>query len=244
MLQTIIGEKRTYSSGGCTHDHPFGQLIVPLMGSLFIETQVHQFELDETAIFFVPPKCSHYFYANDTNEFLVLDIPPHLMADLTKDDVSHGIRADFEKRWHALRSLLLAEFDKQPSVEENSSPAGSLLHLVGYISSLLAQSSSSRSLHYIHQHYHCSLDVAQLAKLEGYSFSYYSEWFKEKTAKSPKAYIQDLRLKQAKQLLLHTDLPIYQIAQQVGFEQASSLTRLFQQREGISPKGYRTRSVI
>ncbi|NEZ58991.1 AraC family transcriptional regulator [Leptolyngbyaceae cyanobacterium CCMR0081] len=244
MLQTIIGEKRTYAAKGCTHDHPFAQLIVPLTGSLFIKTQVHQFELDESSVFFVPSGCSHYFYAQDTNEFLVLDIPAHLVADLARHEISQGIRADFEERWHALRLLLLAELDKQGDLGENSSPAGPLLHLVHYISSLLAQSFGSRSLNYIHQHYHCHLDVAYLAQIEGYSFSYYSEWFKAKTGKSPKVYIQDLRLKKAKNLLLHTDLPIYQIAQQVGFEQASSLTRLFQQLEGISPKRYRTGSEI
>ena len=244
MLQTIIGEKRTYSTEGCTHDHPFGQLIVPLTGSLVIETQIHQFELDETSIFFVPADCSHYFYANDTNEFLVLDIPSHFVADLTRDNLSHGIRADFEERWHALRLLLLAECDAQSSIGENLSPSGALLHLVHYISSLLSQASSSRSLHYIHQHYHRPLEVAQLAKIEGYSYTYYSEWFKTKTGKSPKAYIQDLRLQQAKDLLQHTDLSIYQIAQYVGFEQASSLTRLFKQREGISPMRYRTRPEI
>ncbi|MGD1951507.1 MAG: AraC family transcriptional regulator [Leptolyngbyaceae cyanobacterium] len=78
----------------------------------------------------------------------------------------------------------------------DSSPSGALLHLVHYISRLLSQASSSRSLHYIHQHHHRPLEVAQLAKIEGYSCSYYSEWFKAKTGKSPKAYIQDLRLKQ------------------------------------------------
>ncbi|WP_161635068.1 AraC family transcriptional regulator [Leptolyngbya sp. Heron Island J] len=244
MLQTIIGEKRTYAAKGCTHDHPFAQLIVPLTGSLFIETQVHQFKLDASSVFFVPPGCSHYFYGQDANEFLILDIPAHLVANLTRNEISHGIRADFEERWHALRLLLLAEIDEQGDAGENASSAASLLHLVHYSSSLLAQSSSSPSLRYIHQQYHRPLSVAQLAQIEGYSFSYYSEWFQGKTGKSPKAYIQDLRLKQAKDLLQHTDLPIYQIAQRVGFGQASSLSRLLRQREGISPKVYRTRSKI
>ena len=85
----------------------------------------------------------------------------------------------------------------------------SLLHLVHYICNLLTQSRWSRSLQYIHQHYHRPLEVARLAQIEGYSLSYYSEWFKAQTGESPKAYIQGLRLKQAKDLLHHTDLPIY-----------------------------------
>lgn len=243
-LQTIIGERRTYSDVGCSHDHPFAQLIVPLSGALFIETQAHQFELDESSVFFLPPGCLHYFYARNTNEFLILDIPPHLVSDLAAGEAPNSIRADFEARWRAIRVLLLAEIDGRCSSEEAAptSQAGSLLHLVHYISSLLAQSCCSRSLHYIHQHYHRPLDVAELARIEGYSLSYYSEWFKSQTGKSPKTYIQDLRLKQAKDLLHHTDLPIYQIAQQVGFQQASSLTRLFQQRDRITPQRYRAKT--
>ena len=231
MLQEPIGERRTYSITGYTHNHEFGQLILPLTGALFIETQTYQFELNDSSIFFLPPSCTHYFYARDTNEFLVLDIPSRLV-DTTSDRAhAHGIRTELGDRWCAIRTLLLAETD------ENK--AGALLPLVRYISSLLAQSCSFRSLRYIHEHYHRSIQVSQLAQMEGYSSAYYSEWFKVKTGKTPQNFIQDLRIEQAKELLQHTNLPIHQIAQQVGFEQASSLTRLFQKRVGATPSHYR-----
>ena len=231
--RTIIGERRTYSDVGCSHDHAFAQLILPLTGTLFIETQVHQLRLDESSVFFLPSQCLHYFYAHDTNEFLVLDIPARFVSQLADGDRSFGIRADLEERWRAIRLLLLAELDGTPQ-------SNTLLHLVNYLSSLLSLPCSSRSLDYIHQHFYHPLDVTQLAQLEGYSLSYYSEWFKAQTGQSPKAYIQALRLQHAKDLLQHTDLPIYAIAQQVGFEQASSLTRLFQQHNGITPQRYRS----
>ncbi|MEO1122960.1 MAG: AraC family transcriptional regulator [Cyanobacteria bacterium J06635_1] len=234
----IIGERRTYSDVGCSHDHAFAQLILPLTGTLFLETQTHQFALDESSVFFLPPACQHYFYARDTNEFLTLDIPSYLVTDLVTEETSCGIRADLEARWSAIRTLLLSEIDEAAPI----SPSGSLLHLTRYISDLLAQPSTSRSLHYIHQHYHCALDVTQLAQIEGYSLPYYSEWFKAQTGQSPKAYLQALRLNRAKELLRHTDLPIWHIAQQVGFERASSLTRLFQQWEGMTPRHYRAKT--
>ena len=243
-IQTIMAERRTYSEVGCSHDHLYAQLIVPLTGALFIETRAHQFELDESSVFFLPPRSLHYFYARDRNEFLILDIPAHLVSDLADGEVCYGIRTNFEARWSAIRTLLLAEIDGQcfPGETSPTPQTGSLLHLVHYINGLLTQSRCAGSLHYIRQHYHHPLDVAQLAQMEGYSRSYYSEWFKAQTGKSPKAYIQDLRLKQAKELLQYTDLPIYQIAQQVGFELASSLTRLFQQRDGVSPQCYRAKT--
>ena len=239
-LQTIVGERRTYSAVGCSHDHPFAQLILPLTGILFIETEVHQLGLDEVSVFYLPPGCVHHFYACDTNEFLILDIPEHLMLGLN-EPTAQGIRVDFESRWQAIRTLLLIEFGERNSTESESStrPAGSILHLVHYIRSLLTQPHDFRSLQYIHQHYHTHLDIGRLAQIEGYNSSYYSEWFKTQTGKTPKTYIQDWRLKQAKELLRWTDLPIYQIATQVGFEQASSLTRLFRQREALTPHQYR-----
>ena len=231
MLQETAGERRTYSTTGYTHNHDFGQLILPLTGTLFIETQTYQFELDDASVFFLPPSCTHHFYACDTNEFLVLDIPSHLVDTTFECDRAHGIRAELEDRWYAIRTLLLAETSERKT--------GALLPLVQYINSLLTQSRRFRSLHYIHEHYHRSVQVSQLAQIEGYSPAYYSEWFKAKTGKTPQHFIQDLRVEQAKELLRHTDLPIHQIARQVGFEQASSLTRLFQKRVGATPSHYR-----
>lgn len=242
-LQTIVCDHRTYTSQACSHKHAFAQLILPLTGSLFIQTQTHQFELDESAIFFLPASCSHYFYARSTNEFLTLDIPQHLIAPLTalseteKSNAVNSIRLALDDRWRAIRTLLLTEARDNPKTER--SQTGNFLPLVDYISSLLTQPCLPPSLQHIHDYYRSPLTVTQLAKIEGYCLSYYSEWFKEKTGKTPTAYIQDLRIQQAKKLLLHTDLSIREIAHQVGFERASSLTRLFRQRHYITPQEYR-----
>lgn len=242
-LETIVCDRRTYTSQGCSHDHAFAQLILPLTGALFIQTQTHQIELNESAVFFLPAGCSHYFYARSTNEFLTLDIPQHLVAPLTapskaeKSNAVNSIWLAIDDRWTAIRTLLLAEVGDHSKTERLQT--GNFLPLVDYISSLLIQPCLPRSLQHIHNHFHSLLTVTQLAKIEGYCLSYYSEWFKEKTGKTPTAYIQDLRIQQAKKLLLHTDLPIQEIAHQVGFERASSLTRLFRQRHYITPQEYR-----
>lgn len=50
-----------------------------------------------------------------------------------------------------------------------------------------------------------------------------------------------MRLNKAKELLRDTDLPILHIAIQVGLEHQSSLTRLFQKYEEITPSQFRTK---
>ncbi len=243
-LQTIVCDRRTYTTEGCTHDHAYSQLILPLTGTLSIQTQTHQFELNDSSIFFLPARCSHYFYAHSNNEFLTVDIPqrllaPHALPSKTeKYNQTNSTRLALDERWAAIRTLLLAEVDDSSNIKQ--SQTSTLLPLINYISSLLAQPHLPRSIQHIHDHYHHPLTVTQLAKIEGYCLSYYSAWFKAKTGTTPTAYIQNLRIQQAKKLLRHTSLPIQAIAHQVGFERASSLTRLFQQRDRTTPQAYRT----
>jgi transcriptional regulator GlxA family with amidase domain len=57
----------------------------------------------------------------------------------------------------------------------------------------------------------------------------------------PLHYLQDLRIEAAKQLLENSDMQIDEILYEVGYEDLSSFSRLFQQRTGLTPSGYRKR---
>ncbi len=45
-----------------------------------------------------------------------------------------------------------------------------------------------------------------------WDLTYYCEWFRKLTGMTPKAYIQIIRLRKAKELLAHTNISIFQIA--------------------------------
>lgn len=231
-LTGIQGECRIYSARIDTHDHPFAQLILPLQGSLFIETSQHELELDDARLFFLPSGCQHTFYAKQTNEFLVLDIPTIFLTQANTNHLQGGLVATLDGRWQAVRSLLLAEL-------RDISGTPDLTNLFQYAYRLLLKDCVPRSLQYIHANYYQSIRLETLAKLEGYNVTYYCEWFKKITGTSPKNYIQTIRLAKAKELLLSSHLSVLDIAQQVGYEHHASLTRLFQQREGMTPLSYR-----
>lgn len=233
LPQSIIGERRTYSDLAHTHDHTFAQLILPLQGTLFIETSLHHFALDESRLFFLPPKCQHTFYAKNNNEFLILDIPSAMLAGQETSKIQGGLCTVLDDQWQALRFLMVSE------VSQNSTFNQDLTNLFHYAYRLLLRNSTPRSLQYIHTHYYEPLELQQLAHLEGYNLTYYCEWFKKLTGMTPKVYIQTLRLQKAKELLSQTNLSILQIAQQVGYEHHSSLTRLFHQYETVTPLAYR-----
>src|SRR5579875_457105 len=144
-----------------------------------------------------------------------------------------GISYKLNNRWKGIRALILDEIDNYSVCR----PA--LMELYPYISHYLIQEQQPLSIRYIHEHYNQNITVQQLASIEHYNRSYYSEWFLKETGKSPSVYIQEVRLNKAKELLCNTELPILHIAIQVGLEHQSSLTRLFQKYEGLTPSQFR-----
>lgn len=63
--------------------------------------------------------------------------------------------------------------------------------------------------------------------------------FKDAIQMSPLYYLQNLRVEAAKQFLETTNLSVENIVREVGYDDTSSFSRLFQQRTGLTPTGYR-----
>jgi transcriptional regulator GlxA family with amidase domain len=63
--------------------------------------------------------------------------------------------------------------------------------------------------------------------------------FKRATGMSPMDYVQTLRIEEAKHLLETTDLPLDDIAAEVGYAEPASFRRLFRRMVGLSPSAYR-----
>jgi len=64
--------------------------------------------------------------------------------------------------------------------------------------------------------------------------------FNQQTGKSVIAYVKDLRLQKACELLESTDLPIETVAQKIGFENTKYFFTIFKSTFGTSPNRYRT----
>lgn len=65
--------------------------------------------------------------------------------------------------------------------------------------------------------------------------------FTEVTGLAPIAYVQRLRIEDAKRRLERTDAPVDKIGWQVGYEDAAAFRRLFKRITGMSPGAYRKR---
>lgn len=84
------------------------------------------------------------------------------------------------------------------------------------------------------------LSLKQMADEVNLSTYHFSRLFKASMGVSPSRYLLQLRLDEAKRLLLQTPMqPISAIAQQTGFTDQAYLTRQFRQRFGIPPARFR-----
>ena len=63
--------------------------------------------------------------------------------------------------------------------------------------------------------------------------------FKSNTGKTVMQYVQDLRISEAKNLILTTDLPLIMIAEKVGIGDYNYFIKIFKAHEGFTPKQYR-----
>lgn len=65
--------------------------------------------------------------------------------------------------------------------------------------------------------------------------------FKELFGKTIFEYATELRMNKARQLLLHSKKPIYEISELVGYKNSTHFTAAFKKIEGMTPKKYRTK---
>ncbi|HCQ91690.1 MAG TPA: AraC family transcriptional regulator [Clostridium sp.] len=231
-MNSIKCERRIYDYKLNTHAHLYAQLILPIHGILYIETNYKKLALNDEHLFFLPPDCKHSFRANKSNEFLVLDISNNMLNKYDMEKMIGGREFLFDDKWKAIRYLLLNEANNKKS-------SSSINDLFLYCYHFIADGSIPDSIKYINEHFTEDIDLKKLADIEHYNISYYSEWFKNKMNVSPVEYIQNLRVKKAKELLLNTNLTILQISQIVGYEHNSSFTRVFKYLEKISPTEFR-----
>ena len=96
-----------------------------------------------------------------------------------------------------------------------------------------------RAQQWIAENYDKADVVGDLVRQSGLPKRSFDRRFRTATGYSPLAYIQALRIEEAKQLLETTSTAVEAIGREVGYEDASSFRRLFRRLAGIGPAEYR-----
>lgn len=93
-----------------------------------------------------------------------------------------------------------------------------------------------RALLHMHHHFRERISLEEAAKHAGLAPNYFSQMFRTTTGIPFQTYLQDLRLKFAKSLLLSSDYPVTEICYASGFQTLTHFERVFKQRFGLTPR--------
>jgi transcriptional regulator GlxA family with amidase domain len=94
---------------------------------------------------------------------------------------------------------------------------------------------------WISGHLNADLSVEALAARAGFGARHFSRRFKRAFAGTPAAFVEGLRLDEARRLLSSGNASVENIAVSTGFAGADSFRRAFERRFRITPTGYRGR---
>lgn len=94
-------------------------------------------------------------------------------------------------------------------------------------------------LRFIGEHYQEQLTLGQIADREHLSAPYLSSYFERYMGVNFSTYYTDLRLEHAVRDLLHTDIPVEQVALNHGFSDPRAFVRAFKKRYHTVPSAYR-----
>ncbi len=97
---------------------------------------------------------------------------------------------------------------------------------------------------YIHEHYREKLTLSDIAEHLNISSGYLSTSFSSCTNQTVSDYIAEVKIEHAKELIDSGQYLIYEIANQLGFENAYYFSKVFKKVTGMSPKNYEYRNKL
>ncbi|ALU88276.1 transcription regulator protein [Herbaspirillum rubrisubalbicans M1] len=232
---------RSYREQTLADRHDFSQLVLPLAGRLELDIAGHQGYADSLTAAFVEPGAWHETRAGGSNRALVLDLAPHAVDTLQLEALA---RRAFVPLTAAASKLV--EFMALSLAQSTAPAAGHALHhWVPLLLDTLAQqppqvkSRLHRMLARVEAQAAQPWTVADMAALAAISPSRLHEWFQQELGTSPRAWLAEVRLAQACQLLRTSALPVAAIAQRCGYGDQSAMTHAMRKLRGTTPSAYR-----
>ncbi|KRE49022.1 response regulator transcription factor [Paenibacillus sp. Soil522] len=97
----------------------------------------------------------------------------------------------------------------------------------------------TKAIEYIKLHYRDDLTLQEVADTIHVSKSYFSNLFKKQSGQNFIDYLIDLRLHEAKRMLVQNEYKIYEVAEKSGFNDVKYFSKLFKKMTQMTPVEYR-----
>lgn len=227
------------------HKHNCYELVYYIKGEGKTSCESGSFDYKENTIFLVKPYELHEEYITESSECLCL-------AFNTQFNLTTGVIYANEKNEATIKSVYkyLCETERCFLQGNNmKEEAENNVILVAYMLNNLFDGQkkikrfSDTTVEYVKQYinlnYSYKINFTILSERIGYSLNHLNSLFKEKENMPLYAYLSNVRLKKAKDLLTESSMKISVISKKCGFSSVSRFAQFFKEKTGVSPQLYR-----
>ncbi|RFZ79682.1 AraC family transcriptional regulator [Lacrimispora amygdalina] len=240
----------------CMPGHYFGPAVrkhyllhVVLKGRGVYRTSDREYRLMEGEAFLIKPQEVTYYQADNREPWEYAWVAfsgteaERLVSEYRSEEAGYCYRFDSGKEWREIILALVAAFS---GTSHNMDEMRGYLYLLfshfpgnAAQMDLYEKSYIEKAETYIRHNYSYPIQIADAARYVGIDRTYLYRIFMMHKGVSPKHYLTEYRILEAKRLLEDTTLSITETALSCGFHDASVFCRYFQKAEGQSPLQYR-----
>jgi len=251
----IFKAKVIYTKDFCMKDYMF---VIPISQFPVIQVERKNFMLENNKVFPVNPEQVHNSTARQATSYIVAYINKEFMHDMARsiygkpDVYFQNGNMNLDPGMRNLIYMFMEESkNKQPGHEFmleglNTMFALSCLRHVdnnftgkdaGIVYS--EKKSVNKAIDYIRENYRADFSLAELAREANLSPYHFIRTFKAETGKTPFAYLLDMKMEKAKEMLRFQNHTISEICYLSGFNNLSHFTSVFKRKVGLAPSAYR-----
>ena len=212
-----------------------------------------EYDLLPGSAYLLLPTNTHAIFPKGKMEVITLSfdytfIPSSLFPFISKQHEAIVVNLNDKalKRFIDLSDFLFEEFlDGSEFKNENIASYCSLLLIEFFIqtghkkdedeSLISPKRQIAQILDYIQQYYSDNPTLTQIAETFHFNTSYFSSFFKKHMGITYKNYLNDVKISNAKKLLLENKLSIIEIALSCGFNSLSNFSNAFKKNTGMTP---------
>ena len=206
------------------------------------------FLLAETGLFDGKDATVHFAYARAfAATYPAIAIHPErvlVISGRREELVSSGASTS----WHDLVLYLIARYAGPTSAQEIARLFALQWHQDGLMPYIVFEGKTDHgdgeiqsAQQWVSGHFSVANPVEEMIKRSKLAERTFKRRFASATGLTPLAYVQRLRIEDAKRRLERTDTPIDEISWRVGYEDAAFFRRLFKRTTGLAPSAYRKR---
>lgn len=231
-----------------THYHPWFEFNYVSKGSVYTTIEGKEFLIKPGESYIIPPGIPHSHRHNNTGDdgiCLRFCLSPKA---ITTDNILKILSTPSPASFNPLiERILLSEslystfgeffaflmriYDCLNVNHPQSDPTGD-------------NSFSQQVIMFLEEYHQSKIQTEDISKALNTSYRTLARKFKFETGITISEKLIEIRINKAKQLLISTDLPMYKVARETGFENEFYFSKRFKQYLGIPPKEYRRKNVL